>query len=138
MTASSGESIIALMAMHDCNSSLGEETYKDVLKKLYVVYALAHLCTRTLGEGSEVSACRRGLCCIMGTSDFPIERIHSIALASALLWTAVNFVVHFGTPVVWPRYRRVSVKNKLGWCNRIVSAAHVRCSLLHVQLGAVL
>jgi hypothetical protein len=66
----------------------------------------------------------------MATEDFPVERIHSIALASALLWLAVTVCAHVFMLLVWRGYAQLPTRDKLNFCNRIASAAHVRDDIL--------
>ena len=62
----------------------------------------------------------------MVTSDFPLERVHGVALASAATWAAVCATAHCATPCLWRGYTRLPVRKRLAWCNRIASALHVR------------
>lgn len=61
----------------------------------------------------------------MALDSFPVERMHAIAAGSAAACVVLNVVVHLCTPCIWPGYRAASIKTKLAWCNRVVSAIHV-------------
>lgn len=63
----------------------------------------------------------------MVTADFPLERVHAVAAASAATWAAVCAAAHFATPrLFWRGYARLSHCKRLAWCNRVASALHVR------------
>ncbi len=69
----------------------------------------------------------------MESVHFPVHRMHAIAAGSAAACVALNIAVHLCTPLLWSGYRGASYRSKLAWCNRIVSAVHVR----KTQLNAV-
>ncbi|KAK9828043.1 hypothetical protein WJX81_004344 [Elliptochloris bilobata] len=60
----------------------------------------------------------------MVTADFPLERVHAVALASAAVWAGVCAAAHFITLRLWPGYLRLAGNERLAWCNRIASALH--------------
>lgn len=66
----------------------------------------------------------------MATEEFPVERIHNIALASAILWLTVTIATHFCTPLLWPGYSKLQAKDKLNYSNRVTSALHVSALLI--------
>ena len=57
---------------------------------------------------------------------FPVDRVHAIAAGSAAACVALSIAVHLCTPLLWSGYQGASYKTKLAWCNRVVSAVHVR------------
>ena len=52
--------------------------------------------------------------------------VHQVAVASCVTWMAVSVGTHAASTQLWPKYRVLSFKDKLAWCNRITSACHVR------------
>lgn len=61
----------------------------------------------------------------MVTADFPLERVHALAAASAAVWASVCVAAHLVTPQLWAGYQTLSARERLAWCNRIASALHV-------------
>ena len=52
--------------------------------------------------------------------------VHQVAAASCVTWMAVSVGTHAASKQLWPKYRMLSFKDRLAWCNRITSACHVR------------
>ena len=59
-------------------------------------------------------------------ADGSATSITAIAAATVVVCSIATYQVHRYTPLLWPQYARVTRKKKIAWCNRIVSAAHVR------------
>ena len=59
-------------------------------------------------------------------ADGSAASISGIAAATAAACSVGTYLAHTCTPLLWPRYARLTRKRKIAWCNRIVSAAHVR------------
>ena len=59
-------------------------------------------------------------------ADGSAASISTIAAATAVVCSVATYLVHVYTPLLWPQYERLTRKKKIAWCNRIVSAAHVR------------
>ena len=52
--------------------------------------------------------------------------VPQVAVASCVTWMAVSAGTHAASKQLWPKYRMMSFKDRLAWCNRITSACHVR------------
>ncbi len=61
----------------------------------------------------------------MALVSFLVDLIHPVVPGSGVECVVLNVVVHLYTPRVWPGYRAASIKTKLAWCSRVVSAIHV-------------
>ena len=57
------------------------------------------------------------------STDVIVPLVAAITTSICLLAT---IAVHYCTPLLWPRYLRLPRKKQVDWCNRMVSAAHVR------------
>lgn len=59
------------------------------------------------------------------TAEKRMAGIHTVAAVSCVTWLAVTAATHHASRRLWAGYGRLSLPEKLNWCNRITSALHV-------------